>query len=880
MKLHLPELHYNLGYVLHQKGELVRSGVAYRQAIALDPTFAQAHYGLAVVLGAQGRYEAAIDRYKQVIALQPSAKAYNNLGCILAEQGQIAEALQMYRQALALEPSATLHSNFGKAIEAEDPVAAMIAYRRAIELQPDVLSVRYNLGHALQQQGQHDAAIQCFEQLLQRDPSYISAHTGCGLAHTALGKLDCALDHFRQALLPQQDYITAFCVWADQQSGTDELSLARKACSQFLQALLPVQIPVPTCSDRQPHRKMRFRFTKAAKGAVALENRTSENCTHGQAQQHLAQTYLHLGNVLTQYGGAKQYQQAEIYYQKALQIRSQDLELYLRLGECLSRQQRWNAALMVYQLALTVYPNQSQLYQNLGQILEQQQRWAEAISYYQQALKLRDDCHPPQQIALSNYSPLINTTGSNSISGNLSTVEPSDLTGYISAQAWIVQNRLGRYVALNSNANHDLIPENISNQVTEKAIPTHILETYTASTTLSLTSAQPTDTHIQSDSTCDGLNCQRCLKRVVQQFAPIHLGHGIYACQPQSQPQALQHISQPFVAEIPHGQAWMVPYQTAWMITNSIAILTPDQYLLTDVSREYPGQLPGCCQSDADRFLQMQSNQNAASASQSSGVNVEQIAGRVAVLSGLSGHNYFHWMVDILPRFALLQQGGVNLTDVDWFWINDPQQSFQRETLQRLGIPLEKILAGDRHPQIQAEQLVVPSFVGNLGWLEPWALKFLRQQFLGLADPDLPCYERIYISRAKAHHRRVLNEAAVLEKLEAAGFVSVELESMTLAEQIALFSHAKVVMAPHGGGLTNLLFCSPETQVLEFVAPQYTRHYYWVMSQQLGLQHFFMVGAEIACAPIQRLMYPSPLMEDIWVNITALNAALKQLALV
>lgn len=846
MKLLLPELHYNLGHVLHQQGDLVRAVAAYQQAIALEPTFTQAHHSLAVVLGEQGLYAAAIDHYQQVIALQPHAiKAYNNLGCIFVQQGRISEALQLYRQAIALKPSATLHINLGKAIAAEDPVAAISAYRRAVELEPDSLSAHYNLGHALQQQGQHAAAIRCFEQVLHRDSSHQSAHTDCGLAYLASGQLNCALDHFRQALLPQQAYVHAFCDWADRILGTDELSLARKACGQFLETLLQTHL---TNKHDSPSRKRRFDEDRSAKAETATIENSSD-----QAQQQLAQTYLHLGNVLVQYGGTKQYQQAEIYYQKALQIRPQDLELYLRLGACLSQQQRWNAASMLYRLALTLHPNTPQIYQSLAQLLEKQQRWAEAISYYRQALQCTNDhrllptASHQESIQRGQIGKIYSATQQRPKLNHPhckredKQAEASVFSGfYASTQEWITQNQLGRYIALNPDR-----VDGAANIVAQNSLD------------------------IAATSSCEGLNCHRCLKQIVQQFTPLHLGHGVYACQPE----AFQSNFRPFVAEIPQAQAWMIPCRTAWMITNSITVLSPDQFVLADLSRAYPGQLPGCCQSDSDHFAKIRDiwkNQP---------TNVKPVAGRVAVLSGLSGHNYFHWMIDILPRFALLQQSGIDLADIDWFWINDPQQPFQRETLHHLGIPPEKILAGDRHPQIQAEQLILPSFAGDLGWLEPWALQFLRQQLLKLADLHPPRHERIYISRRTAHHRRVLNERAVLEKLQAAGFVSVELETLTLTEQIALFRHAKVIVAPHGGGLTNLLFCSPGTQVVEFMAPQYMRHYYWVISRQLGLRHFFLTGEELACAPIQRLMYPSPLMEDIWINPTALNAMLNQLEL-
>jgi hypothetical protein len=56
--------------------------------------------------------------------------------------------------------------------------------------------------------------------------------------------------------------------------------------------------------------------------------------------------------------------------------------------------------------------------------------------------------------------------------------------------------------------------------------------------------------------------------------------------------------------------------------------------------------------------------------------------------------------------------------------VNSCQQPFQRETLKALGIPEYKIIESDRHPYIQAKQLIVPSFPGYLGWLSPRGLSF------------------------------------------------------------------------------------------------------------------------------------------------------------
>jgi len=324
-----------------------------------------------------------------------------------------------------------------------------------------------------------------------------------------------------------------------------------------------------------------------------------------------------------------------------------------------------------------------------------------------------------------------------------------------------------------------------------------------------------------------------------------------------------------FTAILANGKAWATPQQNSWQICNAIAILTPDHQLLADLSRDYPGRLPDCQHFDPASH-RIFSTELAAPT---------PVKGRVAALTGLSGHNYFHWMVDILPRLDLLRQSGIAWDAIDKFWINSAMQPFQQQTLKALGIPLDQILMSDRHPFIQADSLIVPSFAGHLGWIEPWALEFLRQAFLPLATSPAALPKRIYISRAQAHHRRVLNETAVIQQLLPLGFVSVTLESLSFAEQVALFAQAELIIAPHGGGLTNILFCSPGTTIVELVAPSYIRHYYWVMSDHLKLHHYVLAAPGVTCYPLRQLMYPSPLMEDMWVDLEVLRTLLHKLNL-
>ncbi|MBD0341622.1 MAG: glycosyltransferase family 61 protein, partial [Microcoleus sp. Co-bin12] len=359
---------------------------------------------------------------------------------------------------------------------------------------------------------------------------------------------------------------------------------------------------------------------------------------------------------------------------------------------------------------------------------------------------------------------------------------------------------------------------------------------------------------------CTGLTCGLCLQRISKWFDPVHLGWGV--CRLSNLQPLPVESPKTFVAQIPKGRVWIVPQENYWMICKAIAVITPDNYLLADVSRDYPGFLPGCEKHDVRKHSVFKLE---------SFPGLKQIDGSVAVLSGLSGNVYFHWMVDVLPRIELLRLSGRDLAEIDWFLVNSCQHQFQRESLRILGIPEEKVLESDRLPHIQATELIVPSFAGYLGWPPGWAMDFLRREFLKGIIPSSSYPKRIYISRSKARYRRVLNEEDVVEVLEQFGFVSILPESMSLAEQIAHFYHAEVIVAAHGSGLTNTIFCGQGTKVIELVSPHYISHYYWGSSQYLQLEHYFLAGEAFECYPIRQLMYQNSLTEDILVNLSSLK---------
>ena len=90
--------------------------------------------------------------------------------------------------------------------------------------------------------------------------------------------------------------------------------------------------------------------------------------------------------------------------------------------------------------------------------------------------------------------------------------------------------------------------------------------------------------------------------------------------------------------------------------------------------------------------------------------------------------------------------------------------------------------------------------------------------------------------RPGAKTRKIINSDELLLALK--GWETVELESMTIKEQMKTFAEASHIVAAHGAGLTNLLWCNPGTKVVEIQDPKMIhKKVYPVLSHHLGLDH-------------------------------------------
>ena len=104
---------------------------------------------------------------------------------------------------------------------------------------------------------------------------------------------------------------------------------------------------------------------------------------------------------------------------------------------------------------------------------------------------------------------------------------------------------------------------------------------------------------------------------------------------------------------------------------------------------------------------------------------------------------------------------------------------------------------------------------------------------------------RFFIERRSLHQgsQRVFwPQQAFHRALLARGYSILYLEDFTLEGQIQLFAQAEKVVAVHGAALANVLFCSQQCEVIEFIHDRLpSPTHFEKIANAVGLNHFKVV---------------------------------------
>ena len=200
-----------------------------------------------------------------------------------------------------------------------------------------------------------------------------------------------------------------------------------------------------------------------------------------------------------------------------------------------------------------------------------------------------------------------------------------------------------------------------------------------------------------------------------------------------------------------------------------------------------------------------------------------------------SANNPWHIWIDVISKFRLMEKRwSTDFTRYCYILANESK--YLNKVIKEL-FPEIKIVVMPKNKIWQFKHLLVPSLSNSKdGVINPHLLQWLRH-FKGIPGlKGITPHRKIVVLRPGAKTRKLTNSDEVLLALK--GYEAVALEEMNIRDQMKTFAEATHIVAAHGAGLINLLWCKSGTKVVEIQDPKMIhKKVYPVLSHHLGLQH-------------------------------------------
>ena len=269
------------------------------------------------------------------------------------------------------------------------------ACRHVLALQPENVAAYYNLGVALQSQGNDSEAAAAYRELLLINPQHAVALANLGLVQRVLGQIADGIASCRQAIQIKPDMVEAHntlgLLFKDE-------SRHEEAAASFLQALklrpdfAEAQFNLGLCHEAQGR----------LEEAVSCYRRAAE-CKPGYADAH-----ARAGKLLDSLNRPKE---SALHYRQAVEAKPDWVEVWNSLGNALLDANQSRADFLeaekCYKQALALQPDVPEVYLNMAVMYQDAAKYDEAQVHYQRALELK----PGYPDALAGMAKLMEFKG-------------------------------------------------------------------------------------------------------------------------------------------------------------------------------------------------------------------------------------------------------------------------------------------------------------------------------------------------------------------------------------------------------------------------------------------------------------------------------------
>jgi capsular polysaccharide biosynthesis protein len=202
--------------------------------------------------------------------------------------------------------------------------------------------------------------------------------------------------------------------------------------------------------------------------------------------------------------------------------------------------------------------------------------------------------------------------------------------------------------------------------------------------------------------------------------------------------------------------------------------------------------------------------------------------------------NYFHFFNNVASKLVMVERAGIDLSIPLILPARIAEQAYVRDATA-LGLFGDRpVIVQRRHEVIGAKEIyVVKSFDADRS-----ALDFAMDR-LGVS----PTQDggRLYLERGprSPNKRFFRNRQELSEALRRHAVRTVDPQTLTLKQQIALFSGAELIVSPHGAGMTNIIFRrGAPTRVIELFNPSLVSLHYFLLARAYGYDYHALTNLE------------------------------------
>lgn len=215
---------------------------------------------------------------------------------------------------------------------------------------------------------------------------------------------------------------------------------------------------------------------------------------------------------------------------------------------------------------------------------------------------------------------------------------------------------------------------------------------------------------------------------------------------------------------------------------------------------------------------------------------VKYISGDCLVAHNAYYENYFHWLLEIMPRLYVFREQAKDLTLI----ITDFKlPHFAQEFIQIFGFKDVVYLKEDELAKVERLHFAT-HFSRGLAFNPAVTLEmrdWLQSKMLRSDRPSAG--EKIFISRKNAVFRKTLQEDVLYDFLKERGFVKYDLQQPSIQEQADFFKDAKYIVGSHGAGFTNMVYSNNCKLVLDIIHREHGQDCFYNLANVIEADYYY-----------------------------------------